>query len=250
MFCLFVFLLPLHYRYADVCVHRLLAAAIGVAPLPAHLSSKSYLHDLCANMNRRSRGAQNAGRSSVQLHTLIFFAGDDDTKSAAKGGGDGAKEEDAYVLDVEMSPDLDPSIRVIVPRYGIEGQVKLPVSAGDSRLSRSPEVHRISFHEGDGTTSSIQVFDKVKIRIWVKVSPDHQRELILDLLEPSWVDTKKDSTAGKASAASQQKVKMESPGKSSSASQQKVESKEKEDAAVLVPDATPPAKKKRKTRRK
>ena len=36
-------------RYADVCVHRLLAAAIGVAPLPVFLSSKSHLHDLAAN---------------------------------------------------------------------------------------------------------------------------------------------------------------------------------------------------------
>ena len=97
--------------YADVCVHRLLAAAIGVAPLPVHLSSKSYLHDLAANMNRRHRSAQLAGRASVQLHTLIFFS------------GDGAKEEDAYVLDVDTAEASEPSFTVMVPRYGIEGRV-------------------------------------------------------------------------------------------------------------------------------
>ena len=128
-------------------------------------------------MNRRSRGAQNAGRSSVQLHTLIFFAGD--------GDGGGAREEEAYVLDVETSPELEPSVRIIVPRYGIEGQVKLPINADDPRLTRKPDEHRIVVEDG-GSTKSIRVFDKVKVRIWVKVSPDHQRELVLDLLEPSF----------------------------------------------------------------
>lgn len=171
-------LFPL-YRYADVCVHRLLAAATGVAPLPAHLSSKTYLHDLCANMNRRNRSAQNAGRSSVQLHTLIFFAGDGDS-----GGGGGAREEDAYVLDVETAPEQDPSLRIIVPRYGIEGQVKLPLAADDPRLKRHPEDHKIEIQDGD-VTHVVRVFDKVKVRIWVKISPDHQRELVLDLIEPA-----------------------------------------------------------------
>jgi exosome complex exonuclease DIS3/RRP44 len=125
------------------------------------------MHDQCANMNRRSKAAQNAGRSSTQLHTLIFF-------------GEGAKEEEAYVLDVETAEDSDPSIRVIVPRYGIEGQVKLPINASDPRLTRGQHCTSVK----DGAT--VRVFDKVKVRIWVKVSPDHQRELILDLLEPSF----------------------------------------------------------------
>lgn len=163
-------------RYADVCVHRLLAAAIGVAPLPRHLSSKSYLHDLCANMNRRHRSAQLAGRASVQLHTLIFFA------------GDGEKEEDAYVLDVETNEESDPSLSVIVPRYGIEGKVKLPIRADDPNLVRSPEIHRLSYSSGS-LKSSVQVFEKVRVRIWVRESEDHQRDLVLDLLDPQFEST-------------------------------------------------------------
>jgi exosome complex exonuclease DIS3/RRP44 len=92
-------------RYADVCVHRLLAAAIGVAPLPSHLSSRSYLHDLCENMNRRHRSAQLAGRASVQLHTLIFFA------------GEGEKEEDAYILDIDTNESKEVSFSIMIPRY-------------------------------------------------------------------------------------------------------------------------------------
>lgn len=158
-------------RYADVCVHRLLAAAIGNAPLPQHLSSRSYLHDLCENMNRRHRSAQLAGRASVQLHTLIFFA------------GDGAKEEDAYVLDVETSDASEPSFSVMVPRYGIEGRVRIAISSDDPNLKRFPIDHKLVYSNGE-TTVTVQVFDRVKVRIWVKEGKDHQRDLVLDLVEP------------------------------------------------------------------
>ena len=159
-------------RYADVCVHRLLAAAIGVAPLPVHLSSKSYLHDLAANMNRRHRSAQLAGRASVQLHTLIFFA------------GDGAKEEDAYVLDVETADSSEPSFTVMVPRYGIEGRVAVAhISPSDPNLVRNAAKHQITYNNGI-SNCTIQVFDKVRVKIWVREMEDHQRELVLDLVEP------------------------------------------------------------------
>lgn len=165
-------------RYADVCVHRLLAAAIGVAPLPVHLSSKSYLHDLAANMNRRHRSAQLAGRASVQLHTLIFFSGDD-----------GEKVEDAYVLDVETAEASEPSFTVIVPRYGIEGRVNLTnISASDPNLVRVPDQHQVQYNP-DGNVKksvSVQVFDKVRVKIWVREAQEHQKELVLDLISPQF----------------------------------------------------------------
>jgi exosome complex exonuclease DIS3/RRP44 len=155
-------------RYADVCVHRLLAAAIGVAPLPVHLSSKSYLHDLTANMNRRHRAAQLAGRASVQLHTLIFFS------------SEGAKEEDAYVLDVETDSSKPLSLLVLVPRYGIEGRIQFnDIQLNDPHLSRDAE-HHFMIYKG----TKIQVFDKVKIKISVRSLHHHQRELVIILLKP------------------------------------------------------------------
>ncbi|KAL7529768.1 hypothetical protein ACHAXR_006890, partial [Thalassiosira sp. AJA248-18] len=169
-------------RYADVCVHRLLAAAIGVAPLPVFLSSKSHLHDLAANMNRRHRAAQLAGRASVQLHTLIFFAGGDE--DGAEGGG--AKEEDAYVLDVETSANSEPSFRVMVPRYGIEGKVRLSnISGKDECLVRDPEKHKLGYKDAKSgkMLASVTVFDKVRVKIWVRSSRD-RKELVVDLLKP------------------------------------------------------------------
>jgi exosome complex exonuclease DIS3/RRP44 len=117
-------------------------------------------------MNRRHRAAQLAGRASVQLHTLIFFA------------GDGEKEEEAYVLDVETGDGSEPC-------YGIEGRVKLTISADDPNLVRSPEKHRLTYKQGIKTTN-LQVLDKVKVRIWVREVQDHQRELVLDLVEPTF----------------------------------------------------------------
>jgi exosome complex exonuclease DIS3/RRP44 len=190
------------FRYADVCVHRLLAAAIGVAPLPVFLSSKSYLHDLAANMNRRHRAAQLAGRASVQLHTLIFFSGDD------QGEGGGVKEEDAYVLDVETGDNTEPSFSVMVPRYGIEGRVRLSHFATDDPcLVRDQE--RFSLHYKDtksgNVRASVAVFDKVRVRIWVKKSRDH-RELIVDLLEPKFL-AKPDVVSSSKSKAKKQKIR-------------------------------------------
>ena len=60
-------------RYADVMVHRLLAAALGIQALPSAAHDRDTLRATCANLNVRHRGAQMAGRASVELHTLIFF---------------------------------------------------------------------------------------------------------------------------------------------------------------------------------
>lgn len=155
-------------RYADVCVHRLLAAAIGVEPLPALLSSKNYLHDLATNMNRRNRSAQLASRASVKLHTLLVFSGEN------------GKEEDAYVLDVDTNESAELSFTVIVPRYGIEGRVRLPhISPNDQNVKRDVEKHSISYNY-----TTIQVFDKVRVKIQVTEGGSGQKELVIDLLNP------------------------------------------------------------------
>jgi exosome complex exonuclease DIS3/RRP44 len=167
-------ILFLFCRYADVCVHRLLAAAINVLPLPMDLSSKSKTHDLAANMNRRHRSAQLAGRASVKLHTLIFFA------------GGSAKEEDAYILDIEMAEKIEPSFTVMVPRYGIEGQVQLSIEADDPKLHRFPDDHKITYDNGTNDKITLQVFDKVRVSIWVKDVQDDQQELVIDLADPTF----------------------------------------------------------------
>ena len=60
-------------RYADVLVHRVLAATLDLAPLPLSIRDAAGLRAVVDNLNTRHRNAQMAGRASVELHTLIFF---------------------------------------------------------------------------------------------------------------------------------------------------------------------------------
>lgn len=62
-------------RYADVVVHRLLAASLGIEALPEKAQDRDALKELTDNLNTRHRNAQLASRASVELHTLIFFHG-------------------------------------------------------------------------------------------------------------------------------------------------------------------------------
>ncbi|GFH54366.1 exosome complex exonuclease DIS3/RRP44 [Chaetoceros tenuissimus] len=193
-------------RYADVCVHRLLAAAIGVEPLPVHLSSKSYLHDLAANMNRRHRSAQLAGRASVQLHTLIVFSGEN-----------GNKEEDAYVLDVDTNASSEPSFTVIVPRYGIEGRVRIPnITANDKNIVRDAEKHLISYKG-----KKIQVFDKVRVKIYVNVVQETQKELMIDLVSPVFGEQVDKTSCGEIEATLEKKRKASTKSSSGPTSAKK-----------------------------
>ena len=93
--------------------------------------------------------------------------------------------EEAFVLDVETAEKSEAAIRVIVPRYGIEGRVTIPVNADDPKLVRCPDEHKISYQNGENT-ASIQVFDKVKVSLWVKTTQDYQRELMIDLVDPEF----------------------------------------------------------------
>ncbi|GFY87751.1 ribonuclease II family protein [Actinidia rufa] len=60
-------------RYADVVVHRLLAASLGIYKLPGIFQDRAQLTSISDNLNYRHRNAQMASRSSVELHTLIYF---------------------------------------------------------------------------------------------------------------------------------------------------------------------------------
>ncbi len=80
-------------------MNRLLAAAIGVIPLPAANTDRAKQRDLCSHMNRRHKAAQYAQRASVNLYTLLFFRGK-------------VCVEEAYILTVTTD-----RISVMVPRY-------------------------------------------------------------------------------------------------------------------------------------
>ncbi|EPS71662.1 hypothetical protein M569_03096, partial [Genlisea aurea] len=60
-------------RYADVVVHRLLAASLGISRLPDAFQDRNRLSSVADNLNNRHRNAQKASRDSVELHTVLYF---------------------------------------------------------------------------------------------------------------------------------------------------------------------------------
>uniref|UniRef100_A0A383VI63 Uncharacterized protein n=1 Tax=Tetradesmus obliquus TaxID=3088 RepID=A0A383VI63_TETOB len=157
-------------RYADVVVHRLLAAAIGIAPLPDSVRDKDALHDCANNLNTRHRNAQMAGRASVELHTLIFFK-------------DNSVVADARVVKVKQN-----GLVVFVPKYGIEGPVYLtPKDAANNANATQQFVLDEEKQTVVSTDGSIRfaVFDKCAVRITVEEGASHRRSLLLALVPRS-----------------------------------------------------------------
>ncbi|XP_002521738.2 exosome complex exonuclease RRP44 homolog A [Ricinus communis] len=94
-------------RYADVIVHRLLAASLGIYKLPTIFRDRPQLTSIADNLNYRHRNAQMASRGSVELHTLIYFR-------------KRPTDTEARIVKIRSNGFI-----VFVPKYGIEGPVYL-----------------------------------------------------------------------------------------------------------------------------
>ncbi|GAB4847637.1 Exosome complex exonuclease RRP44 A [Ancistrocladus abbreviatus] len=94
-------------RYADVIVHRLLAASLEISKLPRVFQDRPQLTSVADNLNYRHRNAQMASRASVELHTLIYFR-------------KRRTDIEARIVKIRSNGFI-----VFVPKYGIEGPVYL-----------------------------------------------------------------------------------------------------------------------------
>eukprot|EP00658_Telonema_sp_P-2_P018231 TRINITY_DN17154_c0_g1_i1.p1 TRINITY_DN17154_c0_g1~~TRINITY_DN17154_c0_g1_i1.p1 ORF type:complete len:443 (+),score=129.45 TRINITY_DN17154_c0_g1_i1:100-1428(+) len=146
-------------RYADVMVHRLLAASIGVDELPMTMRDKDSVGQVCDNINRRHLMAQMAGRASVDLHTLFYFK-------------DRTVQEKGIILRLREN-----GVGVLVPRFGIEALVRLDELHPD--LVYSDELLTLA---AGGRT--FHMFDWVELEITVDNSKPHRPGLSLTILPP------------------------------------------------------------------
>ncbi|MCJ1286273.1 exosome catalytic subunit dis3 [Xylographa opegraphella] len=151
-------------RYADLVAHRQLAAAIEYEGIDASLRSKNKLEGVCKNINVRHRNAQMAGRASVE-----YYVG-----QALKGR---IIEEDGFVMKVFSNGFV-----VFVPRFGIEGLIRL-------RDLATPEPEGIFDAEQYvlRTTGSrkmkVELFEKVRVKINdVKEESTGKRKLKMELI--------------------------------------------------------------------
>ncbi|KAL8781893.1 MAG: hypothetical protein Q9203_000855 [Teloschistes exilis] len=151
-------------RYADLVAHRQLAAAIGYEGLDGSLHSKAKLEGVCKNINVRHRNAQMAGRASIE-----YYVG-----QALKGR---VIDEEGFVMKVFSNGFV-----VFVPRFGIEGVIRLT----DLAMPEPESVFNAEEYVLE-VSGSIQVrtelFQKVVVRISdIREASTGKRKIKLELV--------------------------------------------------------------------
>lgn len=140
-------------RYADVVVHRLLAASLGIEPLPVDYTDRRQMQELCSHMNKRHRAAQHAQRASVAIYSVIFFRNN-------------PISEDAYVMEMQ-----DDCLRLLVPKYGIESAIHYSSFLSRINASRyevNPERNQIDFFNVEESVSRIRLLQRIPVKIVVE----------------------------------------------------------------------------------
>ncbi|KAG6033760.1 hypothetical protein E4U41_006808 [Claviceps citrina] len=149
-------------RYADLLAHRQLAAAIGYEAVHPSVRSRGRLEAVCRNINVRHRNAQMAGRASIAYYVGQALKGKKEKQTA------GEEVEDAFVIRVFSNGFV-----VLVPRFGIEGLIRLRDLAGggtgpEPASDFDAESYTLTLGPGPGPgpgSRKIELFQKVRVRV-------------------------------------------------------------------------------------
>ena len=155
-------------RYADLQVHRQLAAAIDYEELDSSVIGKEKLEEVCKNINVRHRNAQMAGRASIE-----YYVG-----QALKGQ---VVVEEGFVMRV-----FENGFVVFVPRFGIEGLIRLrEIATPEPKHTFNPEEYLLRI---EGTSIGpkplvIELFQKVRVKISdIKEEGSGKRKVKMELV--------------------------------------------------------------------
>lgn len=142
-------------RYCDVVAHRQLAGAIGYEPLDLSHRDKNKMDMICKNINKRHRNAQFAGRASIEYYVGQVMKNNESV-------------ETGYVIKV-----LSNGIVILVPKFGVEGLIKIENLTDDPNSVVFDEVEfKISFiHNETGKRRDIYVFDKLEVHVQSVLDP-------------------------------------------------------------------------------
>lgn len=142
-------------RFCDVVAHRQLAAAIGYEPLDLTHRDKNKMEMICRNINKRHRNAQFAGRASIEYYVGQVMRNNETV-------------ETGYVIKV-----LNNGIVVLVPRFGVEGLIRIENLTSDPNSAEFDEVNfKLSFKQKEtGKQKDIYVFDKVEVQLRSVLDP-------------------------------------------------------------------------------
>ncbi|BGP19161.1 hypothetical protein JCM10213_006493 [Rhodosporidiobolus nylandii] len=171
-------------RYADVLVHRQLAAAISGQPLHAGLQTRAWVDKTLEVVNKRHRGAQGAARASIEFFVALAIQRREEEAlkliKAAGAEGEGKVKAEAFVIRAFRN-----GLAVFVSQFGLEGLVTFKRDT-----EYDAENYEIHVPTPDGDKITIGVFDKVGVEIGVEKDKNTQRgKVVMNLIDP--VDSRK-----------------------------------------------------------
>lgn len=135
-------------RYCDVVAHRQLAGAIGYENLDLSHRDKGKMELIVRNINRRHRNAQFAGRASIDYYVGQVMRNNEQP------------DQEGYVIKC-----FNNGIVVLVPKFGVEGLIKLD-TIGDVALAEyDEEKYELLFTDLSGNRRTVGVFDKVNVEV-------------------------------------------------------------------------------------
>lgn len=143
-------------RYADVLVHRLLAASIDIQSLTNDMTDKFKMARQCDQMNRKTRMARFASSASTQYNTYVYF------KNLIE------KEKREIIEEAIVMRISKAGVYIMVKAYGIEGLLSDPSDQGIEVDSEKEEAKL-------GATV-IRNFDNLRVQI-LPLSVEFRRQI-------------------------------------------------------------------------
>lgn len=134
-------------RYCDVVAHRQLAGAIGYENLDLSHRDKNKMELIVRNINRRHRNAQFAGRASIEYYVGQVMRNNESL-------------QEGYVIKC-----FNNGIVVLVPKFGVEGLIKLEMLGDVNSADYNEEKYELKFTDLKGQKRCIGVFDKVNVEV-------------------------------------------------------------------------------------
>ncbi|WPK26734.1 hypothetical protein PUMCH_004094 [Australozyma saopauloensis] len=134
-------------RYCDVVAHRQLAGAIGYEMLDSQHRDKHKMELIVRNINKRHRNAQFAGRASIEYYVGQVMKNNEST-------------QEGYVMK-----SFNNGIVVLVPKFGVEGMIKLEMLGDANSAAYDEEKYELSFTDFKGVSRTVGIFDKVQVAV-------------------------------------------------------------------------------------